>query len=118
MTKLKRICTPEQYREACLSAERAGFSAVSPTHYVEKAGDVVGSLSVGGLPLFSYWCDPGKVNSRDSYQILQQGEAVASDRQLGAVAMFCEYDSPYVPLLDRMGFQELMRGGLYLKEVN
>ena len=106
--------TPAQGPLLAAAAAADGHAVYAPTHLVQRDGQIVGGLSLGGLPLLFLWLDTQRVTPRETYQVWSA--AAAELRGRGPVIVPCTDASPLRPYLERLGGQRVGTAHLYLKE--
>lgn len=121
MAVLVPIRTAEQMAAAHVAAKADGSHwLISPTHLVMKRGEIAGAVSVGAMtigttPLVAQWFDTKRMQARDSLGIINTVENVVRAGGHTQGAMLSAKNSPFVPLLPRMGFELICELGLWLK---
>jgi hypothetical protein len=81
-----------------------GHSCPLPTHKVVKAGQIVGAVSMGIIPVVLAWQHTELVNARDSINLLAVTESLMSQK-FTTWLMPCSKTSPYYSLMTRFGYQ-------------
>lgn len=89
---------------------------VRPTHVVEKNGEMVGYLSLGGLPTCLVWMDTKKTNVKDSLNLLNCFENVVSALGHQSFILPCSETSPYRPLIEKAGYANAGSFTLFVKK--
>ena len=86
---------------------------IAPTHVVLRGEEeVVGYASLGGQALFFAWLDSRKLSAHESFRAWRQAEEVAHGRGL---CLAVSPDSPFLPFVERMGYERLGPAVLFLK---
>lgn len=78
---------------------------IDPTHIVIKAGQVVGYISARAT--VHWWMHSKKCGPRDSLAVMHALETLLRNHGLEEYVILCSANSPYHPLMQRMGYQHL-----------
>lgn len=89
---------------------------LAPTHVVEKAGEIVGYLSVGAVPIVNVWMDSRRMGPADSVRVLSQLDAVMDYAGQPTYFMPCSQESPFHSVMDKIGFEHLMDTQLFVRK--
>lgn len=87
-----------------------------PTEVFEKNGEIVGYVSVFGMPIVNVWLDSKKVTARDSLYLLGRMNQGIKAKGIGSYVMPCAEISPFYPKMDKLGFSKLGSTTLFYKE--
>jgi len=88
-----------------------------PTHVVEKAGEIVGYLSIGAIPTVNLWMDSERVKASDSIAVLGQLDAIMDDSGIATYFMPCDEKSPYYRVMEKLGFEPIFKSVLHIKNL-
>lgn len=91
--------------------------AVAPTHVVERAGEIVGYGSIGGMTYLGTWLHSQKVQARDSAYLLNLAENLAAMAGARILIMPCADNSPFAPHMTQLGYKSLGHAQWYLKHI-
>lgn len=89
------------------AAAADSHALLAPTHAVKKDGKVIGYVSILAMPVVHVWMDREAATVRDSLAMLAQTEAIVRDRGAHQYYMPCQENSPYFPLLEKVGMTDL-----------
>jgi len=112
---LRRLRSTQDLLRVEEAAARDSHRVVGATHLIEKDGLVVGYASLGGVPLVNVWLDSQRVSPRESVSLLNLGENLLAAQGSAAVLMPCAEQSPFSPLMGRLGYERLGPTTLYMK---
>ena len=104
MAMLRLVEDNVDAEEIAKQARLNGHSCPLPTHKVVKGGQIVGSISMGIIPVVLSWQHTELVNARDSVALLGMTESLMSQKW-NTWIMPCSKTSPYYPLMSRFGYQ-------------
>lgn len=95
------------------AAAADNHQVVAPTHLVERDGQIVGYVGFGTL--VNTWLRSDQVRPRDSLYLLNMVEVVA--QQGGSRELFLPVSpqSPFHPIMSKLGYQELGTATLTIK---
>lgn len=80
---------------------------LNPTHVMVKDGQIIGYLSLNGLPNVHAWFDTKHKHALDSIKMIEHGETIFRQQGVRAFTVACAAESPFTPHLPRLGFQKL-----------
>ena len=89
-------------------------SCLYATHYVEKDDEIVGAFSISS-PTVYWWMHTEKIKGRDSYRIGALMTKLLSDNSPGIHYAPIQPDSPYYPLMDKLGYKSLGNWEIFYK---
>lgn len=78
---------------------------LNPTHLMLKGDQLIGYLSLGGLPTVHAWFDTKHPHATDSLKMIETGEAIMASNGVRTFAVCVSKDSPFSPHMERLGFQ-------------
>ena len=90
---------------------------VAPTHTVWKHGEIVGYASVNGAPSLHWWLHTKKGTARDTLALLDQCDDLFQAQGVESYIAAVGNQSPYIPVLAKIGFSFMSRTGLYLHNI-
>jgi len=90
---------------------------VCPTHIMVKGHEILGYLSLGGLPVVHAWFDSHHKHALDSLKMIETGEAIFADKGVRQFAVACAEHSPFTPHMERLGFTKLGTTVLWTKKL-
>jgi hypothetical protein len=105
-------------RELHAAASRDNHGVLAPTHCILKNGEIVGYLSVGGIPLVNLWLDSQQVKARDTLEVMAKGEDMAREMGWEHYITPCDPKSPLYRFVSKLGYQVLGSATFLLKKLN
>lgn len=99
---------------AAAAQDGRGHLVLAPTHAVVRGGMVEGYGSIGRVRVFHAWLHSEKISPRETLALWRAAEKLLAGA--GEVIVPCGLESPLLPLLARMGYQEVMTAKLFRKE--
>lgn len=78
---------------------------IDPTHVIHKGGEIVGYISA--RPTVHWWMHTKKCGPRDSLAVMHALETLLRERGHEEYVILCATNSPYHPLMTRLGYQHL-----------
>lgn len=89
---------------------------ISPTVVIEKRGEIVGYGSFIPCVMVNTWLHSKKLNSRESFHMLNMGENLARNMTgQRIVLMPCSEDSPFYEMMESFGYKRLGTTSLNVK---
>jgi hypothetical protein len=89
-------------------AAEDGHMVINPTHVmVGPEGNIIGYLSLNGLPVVHAWFDTKHKHVRDSLTMIEHGQTILRQQGVRGFAVACAAESPFTPHLPRLGFHQL-----------
>jgi hypothetical protein len=110
------VLRPGEFDAVRNAAEADSDGVVFPTHVMRRDGDIVGAMGVNSLPLLTLWMHREKTSALDSVTVLDRVADFMRFTGRTAYAAPCSRTSPFYPHIQRLGFREILDGGLYLRE--
>lgn len=107
----------EQVRRLVEAAAADHHQCLAPTHVMVRGDQIIGYLSLGGLPTVQAWFDSATGHVLDSLKMIEMGEAVLASQGAGAYAVCVSKDSPFFPHMQRLGFEPVMETTVWKKKV-
>lgn len=98
-------------------AEADAHDVVAPTHLMVKGNDIIGYLSLGGLPMVQAWFDSHHKHAGDSLKMIEHGETVLREQGHRAFGICCMEASPFTPHMERLGFRKLGVTTVWVKAI-
>jgi len=99
------------------AAKADAHCVMYPTHVARVGGEIAGYASALNTPLLNCWLSSKVLNPRASLMLLQMGEALCADKGARTVVVPCAAESPFNPLMEKMGFAKLGATVLYVKKL-
>ena len=98
--------TEEELAYVVETARVDGHGSLGVTHIIERDKDLIGHLSMCGIPLVLVWLHTKKAKIRDSLRILDFCENTI--RNSGATGMLvpCSKSSPFFTSMEGLGFSK------------
>lgn len=108
----------EAERAELLAAAAAdNHPVLYPTHVLEDGGRIVGYASAPWSPTIYFWADSKRVKALSSVRALQQVERIVGTHGWGSLVVPCAPDSPFHPILPRLGYRNLGRADFFTKTI-
>lgn len=111
-----RLAKADQLPALVGLAQADRHAVYAPTHIIWKDDQMVGYFSVGARPLVLAWLSTQKLQSRDSFSLIN---LVENQLSLGGVrgAVFpVQKESPFYPLMNNLGFVNAGNYDLFCKD--
>jgi hypothetical protein len=107
----------EKFDELLARAAEDKAFVYYPTHIIEKDGEVIGFFSIGANPVILAHFDRQKCSAKDTIKAIEIGENFM--RALGHknYTLLCETESPFYPLLEKMGYKNIMPTNMMSKNL-
>ena len=116
--------TPEEaqafpVRLQALQAKAAAdqHPVIAPTHIMMKGEEIIGYLSLGGMPVVQAWFDSRHKHPADSLKMIEHGETIFREQGVRVFAICCADNSPFQPHMERLGFSLLGTTQLWVKNL-
>lgn len=116
LPRVRAVNSEEEYKKIVEAAAADNHGTFFPTLAITKGEEVVGYFSIGALPLIMMWLSTVRLNARESMNLLNTMEAVAA-KDSRFIAVPCPKDSPFYPLMEKMGYTNKGNYDLFVKEV-
>jgi hypothetical protein len=113
--RLRRIKTQSDLESVVAVARAENHVCFDPTHAIWKGGNIVGHVSVCAMPAITGHLPMG-LSPRDSFNLFTVVEDIASQR-FNHVYVPVAKESPFHPLMEGMGFANLVNVDLFYKEL-
>jgi hypothetical protein len=117
LPRLQLIRDEAQMRRLHEAAAEDGHIPLAATHLILKSNEIVGGVSINGLPSLHVWAHSKKVTARDTFHLLNSAENIMYGMGARQILVPCMADSPYAIAMDRLGFARLGEFQLYLKNL-
>jgi len=115
--RLVAIKDNETVRKLFEAAKADNHLCIAPTHVMLRGDQIIGYLSLGGMPVVQAWFDSRSGHVLDSLKMIEMGEAVF-DSQGGKQFMIAvDERSPFFPHMERLGFKPVMTTTLFHKQL-
>lgn len=99
-------------------AARDNHRVLWPTHIAMKGDEIAGYASLGTVALVNLWSHSQRMTARDSLTLWKEMEQNARAIGFPAICVPCSPDSPFRPLMPRMGYGFVMESGFFIKSLN
>jgi hypothetical protein len=115
-TQLKLLVARlSELKDACAADDHVLFQ---PTHIMETGSDIIGSASIGAIPMVNLWLDSKKVKPRESAMLVNMVENTAAGMGFATICLPCWKSSPLRPFMERGGgYNYFGETGLFLKDL-
>lgn len=81
---------------------------LNPTHVmVGPEGNIIGYVSLNGLPVVHAWFDSKHKHVRDSVKMIEHSQTILRQQGVRGFAVACAAESPFTAHLPRLGFHKL-----------
>ena len=90
---------------------------LSPTHLMVKGDEIIGYLSIGGLPTVQAWFNSQHKHAADSVKMIEHAETIMREQGARVYAVACAPQSPFSIHMERLGFTKLGETVLWRKEL-
>jgi hypothetical protein len=114
--RVRPIGSQAEFDHLVANAKTDDHVVLFPTHAVWKGGEIVGYGSINATPIVNVWLHSEKIGPRDSVQLLGVAEALATTQGLKQIIMPCAENSPFYPMMDKLGFHRLGFTSLNVKQ--
>lgn len=106
---------PELMAELLAKAQEDKHDLVAPTHVVMKGNEVTGYMSINNVPMVLSWLSTKAMTGRDSLSIINLAELIVAHMGWRSVCLPVDNDSPFHPLMEKMGYKKLADVTLFAK---
>lgn len=107
----------DMVRRLGAAAQADNHLCIAPTHVMVRGEEIIGYLSIGGMPVVQAWFDSKSGHVLDSLKMIEMGEAIF-DSQGGKQYMIAVSESsPFAPHMERLGFKPVMQTVLWHKQL-
>lgn len=90
---------------------------IAPTHVMLRGGDVIGYLSIAGMPTVHAWFDSTIKNPRHSRNMIAHGETALRESGVRQYFVCCAKSSPFFPRMAELGFQWVGETNFFAKSL-
>jgi hypothetical protein len=111
------ISNPEELQILERVAASDNHRVIAPSHIVVKGGEIVGYGSIGQIPMVNVWLHSQRVKARESLALLNLAENIAALAGFKVICMPCAEDSPFLPFMERFGYESLGKSTFNLKKL-
>lgn len=108
---------PERLEQLQRAAAADQHPVIAPTHVMMKGAEIIGYLSLNGLPTVQAWFDSGHKHAADSLKLIEHGETILREQGVRSYAICCAETSPFNPHMNRLGFKLLGTTQVWVKEL-
>ena len=108
--------TNESWKELDSLAKASDHQLWAPTHVVRKEGEVVGGISIGGVPLVNVFYG-SKIRANDTFVVQSQVEEVIKANGWNDYLVSLSPDSPMYKHASKWGLIELGSTFLHYKKI-
>lgn len=116
--RLVRVNGDPEFAKAIAQAAAAdAHQCIAPTHAMMKGNQIVGYLSLNGMPVVQAWFDSKNPHVLDSLKMIEHGETALAEAGAQAYMVAVSEQSPFKPHMERLGFQPVMQTTLWVKRV-
>jgi len=112
----RKIKSKEELKKVLAAAREDNHNMPTPTHVIEKDGKIVGCWGLGNIPLVSVWHKEGSLGIRDSLNLNCTTKSIKYDRGHGIFIIACNENSPYMPFMEKVGYEPVWKTNLLLSK--
>lgn len=113
---IRRILSPTEVQELCAAAKADDHLVVSPSHILRKNGEVCGYFSAQ-VPAVHIWASTKLMTAGDSMASIATMESLMDSAGHSSIIVPCNDQSPFFPLMERMGYTKLWPTVLFYKQL-
>ena len=116
--RLVRVNGDPEFAKAIAAAAAAdNHKCIAPTHAMLKGDQIIGYLSLGGMPVVQSWFDSKNPHVLDSLKMIEHGETAIAEAGANTYMVAVSEQSPFRPHMERLGFTPVMQTTLWIKRV-
>lgn len=108
---------PERVARLSEAARQDNHMVVAPTHIVDLGGEMIGYLSINGLPTVRAWFDSRHKNVLRSKRMIEDGELIVREQGHPAYIIGVSPQSPFLPHMAGLGFERLGDQVVFIKKL-
>ena len=112
----RKIKSQEELEQVLKAAREDKHNMPTPTHVIEKDGKIVGCWGLGNIPLVSVWHKEGSLGPKESLNLNSTFKSIMDDRGHGVFLIACNEDSPYMPFMEKVGYEPVWKTNLLLSK--
>lgn len=115
----RKFRDPAEFQRLQELAAHDKHGVFAPTHPIRMGvgGELAGYFSVGAVPLVLAHLSTQDLSSRDSFNLINNVENLVALNNYTAVCFPVPRQSPFHPLMEKMGFLNLGEYDLFLKNL-
>jgi hypothetical protein len=108
MTYIKPIAafTEAGFAEVKQAAFDDGHASYGVTHVIEKNNEIIGHLSVGGIPTVLVWMHTKKANAFDTHRAMQFFQDELRLRHAKGLIVPCPVGTPLYAYMEKAGYEK------------
>ena len=99
------------------AAKADNHQVLAPTHVMLRGDQIIGYLSLGGIPTVQAWFDTQSGHVLDSLKMIEMGEAILASQGAPGFCVMVSKDSPFFPHMQRLGFEPVMETTFWKKKL-
>lgn len=104
--------------DALVSAAAADdHIVIAPTHVMARGPQIIGYLSLAGMPVVQAWFDSKQCSALNSVRLIQAGETIFARHGVKEYCVGVAAHSPFAPNMERLGFRRLLTNTLWQKTI-
>jgi len=116
LTAIRHPANPELLRALVETAAADGHNVFGATHLITKRGQIAGYMSLGMIPTVHTWFSTKLLKASDSLLTIKAAENQLALTSVPGVIIPVSPDSPFHPVMERMGYKKLYSADLFIKE--
>ena len=106
---------PARVRALQAAAAADHHPVLAPTHVLMLGDQILGYLSIGGLPTVHAWFDSQHKNPAQSIRMIEAGETIVREQGQQHYCVAVAEQSPFSPHMPRLGYELLGKTNLWIK---
>lgn len=114
---LRPLRDNEQLRQLFEAAKADNHQCIAPTHVMMRGNQIIGYLSLGGVPTVQAWFDSKSGHVLDSLKMIEMGEAILASQGAPGFLVAVSDQSPFYPHMQRLGFEPVFATTLWRKKL-
>ena len=120
MTTLEPITEINQIKDVHEGLLSDGGILYCPTHQVNRDGELIGAVSIGGIPTLHWWLDKGKGQALQSVRAVKKSEKILKDLGYKTYQTIIPDTSTFTEeVMSKLGFTKAFEvpGSVYIKNI-
>lgn len=113
--EIRPIQTALERAQLAAAAEADAHKLILPTHGFWRKDTPVGYASICVTPCVHTWFSTRHCSGRDSYPLIQRMEEMVREQGHGIVVVPVWEQSPFAPVMSRLGYEPFLETTLYAK---
>ena len=114
LVPLKDNVTAKRLFEAAAADDH---TVIAPTHVMLRGEEIIGYLSLGGMPVVQSWFDSKSLHVLDSIKMIEMADAVMASQGVQAYQVAVSEESPFKEHMVRLGYTRVFTTTLWQKQL-